>query len=188
MQLEGSSVEMDESYFGSKNHRKYQARRGRPSPNDPKKTCVIGAVERGGRVLAVVADAATKKNFHGVAQERILPKSIIFTDEHHSYTGLNQMGYTHERINHSAGVYVLGNVHTNTIEGFWALVKRGIGGVYHAVSQKYLQTYLNEYSFRYNRRTQGNLIFHAFLERAEMPCVRHDPEPDQNPAETEVPF
>jgi transposase len=62
-------------------------------------------------------------------------------------------------------VYVQGDVHTNTIEGFWSLVKRGIGGVYHQVSQKYLQSYLNEYSFRYNRRDQGNLIFNAFLQR-----------------------
>lgn len=57
----------------------------------------------------------------------------------------------------------LGDVHTNTIEGFWSLVKRGIGGVYHSVSHKYLQTYLNEYSFRYNRRDCGNLIFFAIL-------------------------
>jgi hypothetical protein len=59
----------------------------------------------------------------------------------------------------------VGDVHTNTIEGFWSLVKRGIGGVYHQVSQKYLQNYLDEYSFRYNRRDQGNLIFNAFLKR-----------------------
>jgi hypothetical protein len=76
------------------------------------------------------------------------------------------MGYEHKRINHSAKVYVAGEVHTNTIEGFWSLVKRGIGGVYHSVSAKYLQTYLNEYSFRYNRRDSGNLIFAALLERA----------------------
>ena len=55
--------------------------------------------------------------------------------------------------------------HTQTIEGFWSLVKRGIGGVYHSVSRKYLQTYLDEYSFRYNRRDQGNLIFTSILER-----------------------
>lgn len=188
LQLEGSSVEMDESYFGSKNHRRHQARRGRPSPNDPRKVCVVGAVERGGRVVAQVSNSATKKTFHGVARERILPESVIFTDEHHSYTGLDKMGYTHQRINHTAGVYVAGNVHTNTIEGFWALIKGGLRGVYHSVSHKYLQTYLDEYTFRYNRRTQGNLIFHAFLERAEMPAVRHDQEPEQTVSETEVPF
>ena len=69
----------------------------------------------------------------------------------------------HKRINHSSKIYVMGDVHTNTIEGFWSLVKRGIGGVYHQVSQKYLQNYLNEYAFRYNRRDSGNLIFYAIL-------------------------
>ncbi|HEV2467879.1 MAG TPA: IS1595 family transposase [Candidatus Sulfotelmatobacter sp.] len=165
MQLEGTTVEMDETYVGGRRHRKYQARRGRPSPNDPSKTCVVGAVERKGRVFACVANDATKATFHGVAKERVLPESVIFTDEHHSYTGLDKMGYTHQRIQHSQGVYVLGNVHTNTIEGFWSLVKRGIAGVYHNVSKKYLQTYLDEYSFRYNRRDQGNLIFTSILER-----------------------
>jgi ISXO2 transposase-like protein len=63
----------------------------------------------------------------------------------------------------------LGNVHTNTIEGFWSLVKRGLGGVYHSVSKKYLQTYLNEYAFRYNHRACGNLIFPLLLERASQP-------------------
>ena len=82
-------------------------------------------------------------------------------------------GYEHRRINHSAGVYVMGDVHTNTIEGFWSLVKRGIGGVYHNVGKQYLQTYLNEYSFRYNRRDCGNLIFHAILAKvSERACSK----------------
>jgi hypothetical protein len=75
------------------------------------------------------------------------------------------MEYQHRRVNHESKVYVVGDVHTQTIEGFWSLVKRGIGGVYHSVSQKYLQTYLDEYSFRYNRRASGNLIFPAMLAR-----------------------
>ncbi len=73
------------------------------------------------------------------------------------------LGYTHRRIHHASKVYVMGDIHTNTVEGFWSLIKRGIGGVYYSVSQKYLQTYLDEYSDRYNRRDQGNLIFHAIL-------------------------
>ena len=64
---------------------------------------------------------------------------------------------------------MLRNVHTNTIEGFWSLVKRGLGGVYHAVSKKYLQTYLNEYAFRNNHRACGNLIFPLLLERSSQP-------------------
>lgn len=95
-----------------------------------------------------------------------MPASTIFTDELPAYQGLDKMnGYVHKRINHSAGIYVDGDVHTNTIEGFWSLMKRGIGGVYHSVGAKYLQTYLDEYCFRYNRRESGNLIFRAILAR-----------------------
>jgi len=164
MQLEGSTVEMDESYFGAK--RKRGEKRGRPS-RESSKQCVVGVVERTGkgRVFATVATDATKATLRGIAQERILPKSMVFTDEYASYNGLEADGYLHRRINHSEGVYVMGDVHTNTIEGFWSLVKRGIGGVYHNVGKHYLQTYLDEYSFRYNRRESGNLIFHAILER-----------------------
>ena len=166
MQLEGLSIEMDESYFGAK--RKRGAKRGRPSPSDTNKQCVVGVVERGvgkGRVIATVANDATKATLHGIAKERILPESVVFTDEYASYNGLEGEGYEHRRINHSAGVYVLGDVHTNTIEGFWSLVKRGITGVYHNVGRNYLQTYLDEYSFRYNRRDRGNLIFNDVLQR-----------------------
>jgi transposase len=103
--------------------------------------------------------------------ERVLPDSTVYTDELVSYDGIAELkdsekkpfGYRHRRINHSAGVYVVGDIHTNSVEGFWSLIKRGIGGVYHAVSQKYLQTYLDEYSYRYNRRDQGNLIFKSIL-------------------------
>ncbi len=163
IQLEGSMVEMDETYMGG---RRRTGRRGRPPAGDSKKTCVIGAVERKGRVIAVAANDATRATLHGIAKERILPESTVFTDELNAYEGLDKInGYDHRRINHSAGVYVVGDVHTNTIEGFWSLVKRGIGGVYHAVSRKYLQSYLDEYSFRYNRRDRGNLIFTSILER-----------------------
>jgi len=105
----------------------------------------------------------------GVIKEKILPKSSIYTDDFSIYDdlGRHRNEYVHRRINHSAKVYVMGTfIHTNTIEGFWSLVKRGTAGVYHSVSQKYLQTCLNEYSFRYNRRNQGNLIFTSILERA----------------------
>jgi transposase len=94
----------------------------------------------------------------------------------------------HKRINHSSKVYVMGDVHTNTIEGFWSLVKRGIGGVYHSVSQKYLQTYLNEFSFRYNRRDQGNLIFISLLKRvAELAALPASRDRGMTPA-TQEPF
>src|SRR5271170_838812 len=163
MQLEGSTIEVDEMYYGGK--RKGGA--GRPMRGDKNaKTTVIGAVERKGRVICRTAEDVTGKTLHGFVKECVLPKSTVFTDEFASYQGLERidgMDYKHKRINHESKVYVMGDVHTNTIEGFWSLVKRGIGGVYHSVSQKYLQTYLDEYSFRYNRRASGNLIFPAML-------------------------
>jgi transposase len=161
-QLEGSSVEMDESFFGG---------RERQSPKRPawleqsKKTCVVGIVERKGRVRAVIADDNSRKTLHDIAKEYILPKTTVFTDDLVSYHGLEKYGYEHQRINHSQGVYVVGDCHTQTIEGFWSLVKKGIGGVCHSVSKKYLQTYLDEYSFRNSRRDRGNLIFPAILAR-----------------------
>jgi len=118
--------------------------------------------------------------------EHILPKSTVFTDEYVIYDRLGARVKEHQRINHSSKVYVMGNVHTNTIEGFWSLVKRGIGGVYHQVSQKYLQSYLNEYSFRYNRRDQGNLIFTSLLKRvAELAVPRVEVPAQMKPAPTD---
>ena len=166
MQLEGSAVEMDEMYYGGKR----KGGTGRPMRGDKKKTPVVGIVERGGkgRVVAKATPDVSGATLLGMAREFVLPKSTIFTDELNGYDGIQHItggNYRHRRIKHSAKVYVVGDVHTNTIEGFWSLVKRGIGGVYHSVSQKYLQSYLDEYSFRYNRRDQGNLIFNAFLKR-----------------------
>ena len=163
LQLEGSTVEMDETYVGGRRRRAVQY-------TESNKTIVVGMVERkGGRVKCVIADDTSRKTLQDIAKEYVLPKSVIFTDDHASYHGLEKIGFNHDRINHSQGVYVYGNVHTNTIEGFWSLVKRGLGGVYHSVSRKYLQTYLNEYSFRYNHRACGNLIFPLLLERASRP-------------------
>lgn len=92
----------------------------------------------------------------------MLPKSTVYTDELNVYTGISRKRYDHKRIYHSAKVYVAGDVHTNTIEGFFSLMKRGIGGVYHSVSTKHLQSYLSEYAWRYNHR-DGQAQFAALL-------------------------
>jgi transposase len=159
LQLEGSTVEMDEMFHGG-SHRSHNWR--------DRKVPVVGMAERStekriGRVVARVASDTQKQTLHGIAKEYILPKSTVFTDDYVCYDGLENAGYVHKRIRHSAKVYVSGDIHTNTIEGFWSTVKRGIGGVYHNVSAKFLQTYLNEYCFRYNRRDMGNLLFKAIL-------------------------
>ena len=113
----------------------------------------------------------------GIVREHVTPKSVVFTDDFPSYGGLEVRGYRHARINHSEKVYVSGEVHTNTIEGFWMLVKTGLRGVYHSVGRHYLQTYLNEYSFRYNRRFDVQPMFTSFLHQIEKrdAVVRRDP-------------
>jgi len=167
VQLEGEAVEIDETGIGGRSKRLGRE----PKP----KTTVFGMVERKGRVKAVVAGDRKKDTLMPIIREYVLPKTVIFTDEFPSYDGLgrHRNEYDHRRINHSAGVYVMGDVHTNTIEGFWSLVKRGIGGVYHQVSHKYLQSYLDEYCFRYNRRDQGNLIFTSLLKRVAELAAPH---------------
>ena len=160
-----SGVEVDEMYHGGR--RKNDAGR-QLAGNKGRNTMVMGVVERKGRIVARVTPSLSGEAANALVKEYVLPESTIFTDEAGAYNAFDQierMGYAHRRINHSQKVYVAGEVHTNTIEGFWSLVKRGIGGVYHSVSAKYLQQYLDEYSFRYNRRDSGNLIFPAMLQR-----------------------
>jgi len=162
--LEGSSVEMDETYMGGRR----KGHRGRPGRGDKKMTPVVGIAERttgNRRVVAKATQDVTANTLTGMVKEYVLPESTVFTDDFSGYDRLKKEGFTHHRINHSAKVWVVGDIHTNTIEGFWSLVKRGIGGVYHQVSQKYLQSYLDEYTFRYNRRDQGNLIFTSILKK-----------------------
>jgi transposase-like protein len=157
-----SGVELDEMYHGGR--RKNEAGRMLLG-NKGKNTMVLGVVERKGRIVARATGDKSLATTNALVKEYVLPETVIFTDESPTYHQLPRLGYEHKRVNHSAKVYVAGDVHTNTIEGFWSLVKRGIGGVYHSVSAKYLQSYLDEYSFRYNRRDSGNLIFPAMLAR-----------------------
>jgi transposase len=109
----------------------------------------------------VVPDAKSETLLPIIA-DRILPASTVYTDQYSAYDGVRWMGNSY-RINHSQRVYVMGHVHTQTIEGFWSSLKRGIEGVYHAVSAKWLQSYCNEYAFRYNRRFSQRPIFTMFL-------------------------
>jgi transposase len=158
-------VEADESFYGGKESNKHKNKR--VSNYRMKKTTVAGIVERGGRVQATVVDIPWGSRLLAPIRTRVLPRTMIFTDEANHFRGLRSMGYEHRRVNHSQGVYVDGDVHTNTIEGFWSLTKNGIRGVYHNVSAKYLQQYLNEYAFRFNRRKSlgRRNMFDAFVKR-----------------------
>ena len=125
-------VEADETYVGGKRR---GTRRGRPGP-ESHKVAVFGIVERKGQVRAMTVPNVKKATLMPHLTRRVIPASTVYTDELKSYNGLTRAGFKHEHINHSEQVYVSGDVHTNTIEGFWSLTKRGIGGVYHSVSAK----------------------------------------------------
>ncbi|MBF8267224.1 MAG: transposase [Dehalococcoidia bacterium] len=170
--LEGSSVEVDETYVGGKSMNRHKAfRDGKRGRGAAGKTPVFGMVERKGSIVAKVVPDATASSVLPEIQARVSLKSVVYSDELHSYDRLGRMGYDHRRIHHVSKVYVVGDIHTNTIEGFWSLVKRGINGVYHSVSPEYLQSYVNEYAFRYNRRGQEEPMFQAFLAQVARQAV-----------------
>lgn len=159
-------VEMDETYIGGRRRR---VPAGRPSEAS-NKTPVFGMVQRRGKVVAIPVRSVKSATLLPHVIERVLPASIIYSDELRSYDalGFSDRNYTHQRIPHAERVYVSGDVHTNTIEGFWSLVKRGLDGVYHSVSRKHLQGYLNEYAWRYNQRNEPRRRFELLLLRATL--------------------
>ena len=156
-------VEVDETYVGGKGKNKHHDKRGpdgkRGGPRGTHgKHTVVGAVQRKGNVVARVvanSDTATLDSFvHEAVSNKV---SLLATDEHSGYRFLNRT-FPHQIIRKSGGDYVVGAVHTNTIEGFWSLIKRGIVGSYHKVSKKYLPLYVAEFEFRYNNRDNADIF------------------------------
>jgi transposase-like protein len=154
-------VEIDETYVGGRPRAGEIKSRQDIRAFTERKAKVLGMVERGGKVAALVVPNQTGAALHPRIREKVLPESVVYTDDHRTFRRLGQDFRTHHRIAHSEKVYVVGNVHTNTIEGFFSLLKNGIRGVYHSVSSKHLQDYINEYAFRYNHRGDGAPMFAA---------------------------
>jgi transposase len=164
-------VEVDESAGGAKHVRASDTRKGRQHviAKMSRRPTIWAAVERGGRVRAQVVKSRGTVDVEGPMFEYVLPSSVIFTDEWKGYT--NRVGEyfkDHKRIRHEDRVYVSGSVHTQTIEGFFGNLKMGIRGNYHSVSSKWLQGYLNEYAWRYNRRDEPQRIFRELILRAAL--------------------
>jgi transposase-like protein len=140
----GGEVEVDETFIGGKSrnmHKSVRARRitGRGSSIHDK-TAVVGVLERGGKVRAKVVEDRAKKTLHGIVKSNVTAGSAVFTDEHHGYWGLEET-YKHQIIDHAVK-YVDGRVHTNGLENFWSLLKRGLHGTYVAVEPFKLFSYL----------------------------------------------
>ncbi|HJZ11991.1 MAG TPA: IS1595 family transposase, partial [Acidobacteriota bacterium] len=150
----GGEVEVDETFIGGKARNMHVSERKRriTGTGGKGKTAVVGFLERGGKVQTLVIDNRRKKTLHPEVKKRIEAGSALYTDELLSYDGLEST-YAHQVINHAVA-YVDGQVHTNGLENFWSLLKRGINGTYVSVEPFHLFRYLDEQMFRYNNRKE----------------------------------
>lgn len=140
-------VEVDETYVGGKPRHPRDKRNAWSS-----KTPVMAMVERGGRVRSMVVPDVTAKTLKQAIRDNVDRRARIMTDEARQYSGIGPEFAGHDTVKHTAGEYVRGDVTTNTVEGYFSIVKRGLNGIYHSVSKKHLHRYMAEYEFRYNRR------------------------------------
>lgn len=142
-------VEADETYIGGK----AKGKRGRGAEN---KTPVFSLVERNGRVMSTPVERVTGINLKSIIKQNVHKSTTIMTDEFLSYRGLNKEFARHGVVNHGRKQYVNGDAHTNTVEGYFSILKRGIIGVYHHVGKNHLHRYLSEFDFRYNARKMND--------------------------------
>lgn len=158
-------VEADETFIGGQEKNKHASKRteGTQGRSHKTKVPVAGVVERGGNVRAKIVTNTGATNLHRFVYENVATKSVLNTDEWYGYQGLHKL-YEHQIVKHNDKQYVSGTCHTNTLEGYWSLVKRGCVGIYHSWSAKHLQKYLDEFTFRYNtRKFSENERFNAML-------------------------
>ncbi|HEY1721653.1 MAG TPA: IS1595 family transposase [Magnetospirillaceae bacterium] len=157
-------VEIDETWVGGKIGNRHVGKRtnkdddGSAGPHGGNKTAVVGAVSRKGNVVARVIGRVDRATLNHFISETISTKvSLLAHDDNKAYRDL-PAGYTDGTVKHARQQYVVGAIHTNTIEGFWSILKRGVIGTYHKVSPKYLPLYVAEFQFRYNNRNNREIF------------------------------
>jgi transposase len=158
-------VEVDETSWGGRPRSKHKTRAEAAAFRERKPT-ILGMVERGGRIRCRVIPSRRGPALSKEVTANVNPAAMIFTDDWPAYKLLRGQFLDHKIINHSTGDYVRGDVHTNTIEGFFGNLKTGMRGTYKKVSRKWLQSYLDEYAYRYSHRNDTRAMFSGLLDRA----------------------
>ena len=151
---EGKFVEADETYIGGKERNKHARKRKRIGRGGIGKEIAFALVERGGRVHSQHVPSVNAKTLRPILVAQIDNKSTLVTDDAGQYRHMHRDFARHEAVNHGIEEYVRGDAHTNTVESYFAILKRGITGTYHHVSQQHLKRYLAEFDFRYNERAK----------------------------------
>ncbi len=154
---EGQAVEADETYFGKATDQEPSpSRKGRPllkrKAGTSNKRAILGLIERGGRVRTFHVAQANKINVAALVTENVARESVLYTDESRLYAGMVDVFADHQSVKHSRREYVRGVVHSNTIESYFSIFKRGMRGTYQHCAEKHLHRYLAEFDFRHNRR------------------------------------